>query len=172
MLKINQRSINIIFFSVLTFCLIVLIVLLDIYVFKIYENKYILSREEIEIKQNKVKENLYIKDKSISVKLINSKKISTEIMQIGYATDNLNTENEERYKIISNANKENGWRIKIPKINIDAPIEKGISQNILATAVGHFNETPIWDGNVALAGHNRGIDCNFFQKIKELRIRR
>lgn len=66
--------------------------------------------------------------------------------------------------------KENPWRVKIPKINVDAPIKSGTSQDILALAVGHFPETTKWNGNVALAGHNRGYRCNFFQEIKKLEI--
>ena len=60
------------------------------------------------------------------------------------------------------------WRIEIPKIGINAPIRAGTSQTVLATAVGHFEESVDWNGNVALAGHNRGYNCNFFQNIKNL----
>lgn len=66
--------------------------------------------------------------------------------------------------------KNNNWRIKIPKINVNAPIKTGTSQEILALAVGHFPESTKWNGNVALAGHNRGYRCNFFQNIKDLEI--
>ena len=55
------------------------------------------------------------------------------------------------------------------KINLDAPIKSGTSQTILAQAVGHFDESAKWTGNVALAGHNRGYNCNFFQNIKKLK---
>ena len=62
------------------------------------------------------------------------------------------------------------WRIEIPKINLKAPIQSGTTQDILRKAVGHFKETNSWTGNVALAGHNRGYQCNFFQNIKKLEI--
>lgn len=65
---------------------------------------------------------------------------------------------------------ETKWRIEIPKIGLNAPIKSGTTQNVLAVAVGHFNESNIWNGNVALAGHNRGYNCNFFQEIKNLEI--
>ena len=61
------------------------------------------------------------------------------------------------------------WRIEIPKIGVNAPIKSGTSQEVLATAVGHFEESVEWNGNVALAGHNRGYNCNFFQNIKNLK---
>lgn len=62
----------------------------------------------------------------------------------------------------------NSWRIKIPSLGIDAPIAEGTSQEALRRTVGHFEQSSIWDGNVALAGHNRGYRCNFFQEIKKL----
>lgn len=59
------------------------------------------------------------------------------------------------------------WRIEIPKINLEAPIIEGTTQECLSMAVGHFEDTDAWKGNVALAGHNRGY-TNFFQNIKKL----
>ncbi len=62
------------------------------------------------------------------------------------------------------------WRIQIPKINLDVHIEEGTNTNTLLEAVGHFEVTSKWNGNVGLAAHNRGYQCNFFQKIKNLTI--
>lgn len=62
------------------------------------------------------------------------------------------------------------WRIKIPKINLDAHILNGTNSEILLEGVGHFEESSIWNGNVALAAHNRGYNCNFFANIKKLEI--
>lgn len=67
-------------------------------------------------------------------------------------------------------NKASAWRISIPKLGLDVHIEEGTSQDILLKAVGHFEETTKWKGNVCLAAHNRGYKCNFFQKIKQLKI--
>lgn len=64
----------------------------------------------------------------------------------------------------------NPWRIKIPKLSLDAPISEGTSQESLRRTVGHFEQTDKWKGNVALAAHNRGYRCNFFQEIKQLEI--
>ena len=72
------------------------------------------------------------------------------------------SEDTEELDISEILDKENPWRVKIPKINIDAPIKSGTSQDILALAVGHFPETTKWNGNVALAGHNKGYRGNFF----------
>lgn len=67
-------------------------------------------------------------------------------------------------------NKNNSWRLQIPKINLDVHIQEGTSATVLLQAVGHFEETSKWKGNVGLAGHNRGYQCNFFERIKELKI--
>ena len=64
--------------------------------------------------------------------------------------------------------KSNKWRIEIPKIGLNAPIKEGTTQEIMLEAVGHFTETPKDTGNVGLAAHNRGYECNFFERIKEL----
>lgn len=64
--------------------------------------------------------------------------------------------------------KVNEWRIKIPAINVDAEICEGVTNNVIANHVGHFCESSKWNGNVALAAHNRGYNCNFFQNIKKL----
>lgn len=81
-----------------------------------------------------------------------------------------NKEKEERKEIIENQYQENGWRIFISKINLDAPILEGTSQEVLRRGVGHFSSTSKWDGNVALAAHNRGYKYNFFQEIKRLEL--
>ena len=76
----------------------------------------------------------------------------------------------EESDIVGNQYKSYGWRILIPKINLDAPILEGTSQSNLRRGVGHFSETSTWDGNVCLAAHNRGYKYNFFQEIKYLDI--
>ncbi len=63
----------------------------------------------------------------------------------------------------------NPWRIKIPKLRLNAPIAEGTSQEALRRTVGHFEQTDKWEGNVCLAGHNRGYRCNFFGEIKRLK---
>lgn len=41
--------------------------------------------------------------------------------------------------------------IKIPELGISVKIYEGTGSSTLAKGVGHFEETSIWDGNVALA---------------------
>lgn len=172
MLSYSKKSINIISWCITIIILIILIILLDVYVFKIYENTYLLNNNvsNVGLNSNCIKEYSYIKRKSLTNKIVNIDNLYLEIMQMGYTIDNKQKNNEEQQKLLDNKNEKNIWRIKIPKINLDAPIETGTTQDVLAKAVGHFEQGPKWNGNVALAGHNRGIECNFFQNIKYLKV--
>lgn len=60
------------------------------------------------------------------------------------------------------------WRIVIPSIDLNAPISEGTSVEVMNKFVGHFENTDLWNGNVALAAHNRGYPVNFFANIKKL----
>lgn len=53
--------------------------------------------------------------------------------------------------------------LKIPAIGLTVKIYQGTDSSALAKGAGHFEETSIWDGNVALAGHNRGVNNHFGQ---------
>lgn len=53
--------------------------------------------------------------------------------------------------------------LKIPAIGLSVKIYEGTGSSTLAKGAGHFEETSIWDGNVALAGHNRGVNNHFGQ---------
>ena len=78
------------------------------------------------------------------------------------------TSSNESKKSNKIKDKSNKWRIEIPKIGLNAPIKEGTTQEVMLEAVGHFTETPKDTGNVGLAAHNRGYECNFFERIKEL----
>lgn len=57
----------------------------------------------------------------------------------------------------------------IPAIDMKASIKEGTSKEILAEYIGHFPSSSVWDGNVALASHNRGENIvHYFEKINEL----
>lgn len=51
----------------------------------------------------------------------------------------------------------------------DSVAYQGTGSSTLAKGAGHFTDTSIWDGTVALAGHNRGVN-NHFGKIHTLEI--
>ena len=51
--------------------------------------------------------------------------------------------------------------LKIPELNLYVRIYQGTNSSTLAKGVGHFTETSIWNGNVAPAAHNRGVNSHF-----------
>ena len=51
--------------------------------------------------------------------------------------------------------------LKIPSLNVNVKVYEGTGSSVLAKGAGHFEDTSIWDGNVAIAGHNRGANCYF-----------
>lgn len=59
-------------------------------------------------------------------------------------------------------------QLKIPKIGLTVKIYETESMESLAKGAGHFKSTSCWDGNVGLAGHNRGV-TNHFGKIHTLK---
>ena len=64
----------------------------------------------------------------------------------------------------------NEWKIVIPAIELDAFISEGTSSDVMDKFVGHFENTSLWNGNVALAAHNRGYPVNYFAHIKDLSL--
>ena len=59
--------------------------------------------------------------------------------------------------------------LKIPAIDLSVKIYQGTDSASLKKGAGHFKETSIWEGNVALAAHNRGVN-NHFGKIHTLEL--
>ncbi len=59
--------------------------------------------------------------------------------------------------------------LSIPAIGLSVRVYEGTNDTVLKKNVGHFENTSIWDGNVALAGHNRGVN-NHFGKIHTLKM--
>lgn len=58
--------------------------------------------------------------------------------------------------------------LSAPSIGLSAKIYQGTDSAAMRKGAGHFTETSIWDGNVAFAGHNRGVN-NHFGKIHTLK---
>lgn len=57
--------------------------------------------------------------------------------------------------------------LEIPAISLSVPVYQGTDDSALAQGVGHFETTSLWNGNVAMAGHNRGVN-SYFGKIHTL----
>ena len=58
--------------------------------------------------------------------------------------------------------------LKIPSIGLTVGLYEGTTSAPLLKGAGHFTGTSIWNGNVAAAGHNRGVR-NDFGKLHTLK---
>ncbi len=56
----------------------------------------------------------------------------------------------------------------IEKIGLNGQVKEGSTNDILKEYIGHIEETAKYDGNVALAAHNRGNEHSYFARINEL----
>ena len=54
------------------------------------------------------------------------------------------------------------------KYGLKAEVKEGSSNEILNEYIGHIENTSIYDGNVGLAGHNRGNKNSYFARLNEL----
>ena len=54
------------------------------------------------------------------------------------------------------------------KYGLNAEVKEGSSNEILKDYIGHIENTSTYDGNVGLAGHNRGNKNSYFARINEL----
>ena len=59
--------------------------------------------------------------------------------------------------------------LSIEKIGLNATVKEGTSGEILLNYIGHIEETATYDGNVGLAGHNRGCENSYFARINKLK---
>lgn len=62
--------------------------------------------------------------------------------------------------------------LKIPKIDLEVAIKRGIENEVLKDAVGHFENTsmPGEYGNFSVAGHRAYTNNEFFSNLDELEI--
>ena len=56
--------------------------------------------------------------------------------------------------------------LTIPKLGLSVKVYEG--ENNLSKGVGHFTDTAVFTGNVAIAGHNRGVN-SYFGEIHNLK---
>lgn len=57
--------------------------------------------------------------------------------------------------------------LQIPRLGVNVKVYQGTDAAQLAMGAGHFPGTSIWEGNVAIAGHNRGAN-GYFGEIHTL----
>ena len=51
--------------------------------------------------------------------------------------------------------------LKIPAIGLSVRVYQDTDSVTLAKGAGHFPDTSVWDGNVCVAAHNRGVRADF-----------
>ena len=59
--------------------------------------------------------------------------------------------------------------LNIPAIGLSVGIFEGTDSAVLKKGAGHFEDSSIWDGNVALCAHNRGAN-SYFGEIHNLQL--
>lgn len=59
--------------------------------------------------------------------------------------------------------------LSIPAINLTVKVYQGTDDPTLAKGAGHFTNTSAWNGNIAIAAHNRGV-TNHFGQIHTLNV--
>ncbi len=79
------------------------------------------------------------------------------------------SENKVQDKTNKQDREEFNWYIEIPSINLKAPINESTKMEVLNDYVGHFEDTAKEEGNIGLAGHNRGYKNNYFKNINKLK---
>lgn len=81
---------------------------------------------------------------------------------------------DEEFENVTYNNAEDVWEdsvlgiLTIEKIGLKAAVKEGTTDEILSNYIGHIEETATYDGNVGLAGHNRGYENSYFARINEL----
>ena len=58
--------------------------------------------------------------------------------------------------------------LRVERLNITVNVYEGETGANMAKGAGHISSTSAWDGNVALAGHNRGSSA-YFSFVKDLK---
>lgn len=62
------------------------------------------------------------------------------------------------------------WNIEIEKLNLNANIKEGTSNEIIRNEVGHYTDSNVFYGIIALKAFNTGENNNYFANLKELQI--
>lgn len=103
------------------------------------------------------------------------------VLYLNYTTSKINNQMIEEYKETINNNeiKKDEYNLgdvigvlNIPKIDLEVAIKRGIDNEILKDAVGHFENTsmPGECGNFAVAGHRAYTSNKFFSNLDELQV--
>lgn len=98
---------------------------------------------------------------------------------INYSNDKLvdleDIKTDDKFENIIYNNVEDIWDdsvlgiLTIEKIGLSATVKEGTTNEILLNYIGHITQTSTYDGNIGLAGHNRGCKNSYFARINELK---
>ena len=91
---------------------------------------------------------------------------SEDVRVINDIKDNLYLATEEEKYDVNKYDENVVGKLKIPKLKLEAEISEGTDLEILGKYIGHFKSTPLWNGNVGLAAHNRNSNgAHYFEGI-------
>ena len=126
----------------------------------------------VDSKEDSIK---YILDNVISEKAdINSSDINSNFKWIGSNSINVSCTNTKE-EIIGNKEKRLDFSngvvayITIPSLGIyDICVKEGVSDDVINSYIGHFENTSVDEGNICLAAHNRSNTVSYFSKLNML----
>lgn len=152
-----------------------------------FKKKEKLSEEIKDKKKNEKK-----KDQKEKVKMSKKKKIIISVCTLLLVivitiisillVNHFNSNNEDESIIDTNTmsitntaddgQEENGViaYLSIPSIGLkNAPVKEGTDMDTLNNYLGHFTDSAYLEGNVAIAGHNRGYEKNYFENLDKVK---
>ena len=101
----------------------------------------------------------------ILIYFINEDNKNTNVDDIKDIVDNVYLATEDDNEI-SKYDENVIGKLKIPKLGLEADISEGTELEVLGKYIGHFKSTPLWNGNVSLAAHNRNSNgAHYFEGI-------
>lgn len=154
----NKKYIDIITLSLV----LIIFLLINIYYFQIQGNiKKILNENSIESSLELVKEDNNEQNNNTMIEEIIEEEAVVVVEEVPYPI-------VETAPVLAEETYLEDWYIMIPTIDLVAQIQQGTDEETLNKSVGHFEKSPVLNGNVCLAAHNRGYEINFFEKIKTL----
>lgn len=117
----------------------------------------------------------FLKDSPNKKKDIKNKNDIKNLMTISYLNyvSIINNFNNDILRIFNNILNDEviklPWFIYFEDTKELHKIYEGTTPETLNMGIGHFEESPIINGNIALAGHNRGYISNTFEKLKNIK---
>lgn len=147
-INFNRKNLNIISFlvSLIIFSIILIII-------------YIISNQ-------KLNQNYSYKMPSSEISNINTETILSNEFENKQNVNGMVANNENDISI----NEIRNWQIEIEKLNLKTNIAEGANDEVIQNNVGHYTNSNILSGIIALKAYNIGESNNYFANLKELQI--